>query len=232
MRADILPSLHNWRVPWEEGTPLFPWAMLVLMPLRLFSARLATAIINTLSVLLLALVVKRYEGDILVVLPILFSPIGYVLLSNGQTDVLVLSSVLLPAGWDLLLFWKPQVHLHAYWVRFLENPKTYIWVGIVLIGISFIVWGFWPAAIFLFGRDQLLSGWWNRSFWPYGIPLGLLFVYLSITKKDEGYGVMASPLLFPYVGASSYLGIVTVAACKWPKVFWVTYGIIMVLLLT
>lgn len=220
MREDILPSLINWVAPWKEGTPLFPWAVVILMPLHLLTPRLATALINVISVILLSLVIRKYQGNILLGIPLLLSPLGYGLFSNGQTDAIVLAGMLLPPGLDLLLFWKPQVMGHAFWVRGRKNLKIYLVSGGILFLLSFFVWGFWPIEVFLFGRDHLLNGWWNKSMWPYSIPVGTILVYLSIKKQDEAYGIIASPLLFPYVNAPSYLGLFAVIASKWPRVFW------------
>jgi len=220
MRDDILPSLINWLAPWKEGTPLFPWAVIMLMPFRFFTPRMATAVMNAVSVILLSMIIRRYKGNMLLSIPLLFSPMGYGLIFNGQTDVLVLAGLLLPPGMDLLLFWKPQVTLHAFWNRARRSLKVYLVSGGILMIVSFLVWGFWPKEIYLFGRDNLLSGWWNKSLWPYSIPVGALLVYYSIKKRDEMYGVMASPLLFPYVNAPSYIGMVAMIACKWPRVFW------------
>jgi hypothetical protein len=223
MRDDILPSLHNWMAPWQEGVPLFPWSALIMMPLRLFSARAATALINGLSIIILALFLKRFNGNMLFAIPIGLSPFGFSLFSNGQTDLLVLASLLLPAGFDLLLFWKPQVCAHAFWVRFRTQPRLYLISVAIISLVSFLIWGFWPRDILNFAQTNLLNGWWNRSFWPYSIPLGLGLVYWSIKKRDECYGVMASPLLFPYVNAPSYIGLLAVLACKWPKFFVLSY---------
>jgi hypothetical protein len=223
MRDDIIPALHNWKMPWKEGTPLFPWAVLMLMPLRLFSARLATALINGLSVILLALLVRRYQGNMLLVIPITLSPLGYWLFSTGQTDALVLAGMLLPPGLDLLFFWKPQVLAHAFWVRAREHLGSYMISGLTLLLISLAIWGFWPKEVLSFGRDQLIGGWWNKSLWPFSIPVGITMVYLSIRNRDEAYGIMASPLLFPYVNGPSYLGLAAIAASKWPRVFWGCY---------
>lgn len=224
MRDDILDSLIHWRVPWEEGTPLLPWFTLILFPLRYFSARLATALINAGSVILTAFLLRRYKGNALLTLPITISPVGYWLFSTGQTDALILAGVFLPAGLDLLLFWKPQVIAHSLWVRARGNFATYVFVGSGLFIVSLFLWPGWVNGIFFFGKDRLLDGWWNKSFWPYGIPLGFYFVYLSIKKIDESYGILASPLLFPYVNGPSYLGVLIVIASKWPKVFWMLYS--------
>lgn len=220
MRNDILPSLWNWKLPWEEGTPLFPWATLVLMPLRLFSARFATSSLNFISVILVALLIRRYGGNILLAIPVMLSPFGYKLFTTGQTDALVLASIFLPAGLDLLLFWKPQVIAHIYWSRVYEKPKIYFLSGAALLAVSWLLWGEWPLAIWKFGSTQLIGGWWDYSVWPYGIPVGILMAYLSFKKRDDGYGIIASPLLFPYVNGPSYVGLISVVAAKWPKIFW------------
>jgi hypothetical protein len=219
MREDILPSLWNWKAPWEEGTPLFPWATLILMPLRLFTPRDATALVNGLSVVLMCLFIKRFNGNVLLTIPVMLSPFGYWLFVTGQTDAIVLAGVFLPAGFDLLLFWKPQVIAQIFWRRGFAQPKIYLISGIALLAFSWFLWGFWLRDILQFGQIQLIGGWWNRSLWPYGIPIGIFMVYLSLKKKDDGYGVIASPLLFPYVNGPSYIGLLAVVAAKWPKFF-------------
>ena len=231
MREDILPSLVNWRAPWEEGTPLFPWAIIVLMPLKFLTPRMATALVNGISVILMASVIKKIHGNPLLTIPVMVSPFGYWLFVTGQTDVIVLASLLLPAGYDLFLFWKPQVAAHAYWVRFLRFPKSYIAFGSAIFIISWIIWGNWPLAILSFGQKYLVSGWWNRSLWPYSIPVGLFGVYMSIKNNDIAYGIIASPLLFPYVNGPSYLGLLAVISVKWPKVFWGLWYLLLLYLL-
>lgn len=224
MANDILPSLYTWRTPWREGTPLIPWSVLILMPLHFFSAKMATVIINVLTVNLTAASIKRLGGNILLTIPVLVSPIGYWLFTNGQTDALILAGFLfLPAGLDLLFLWKPQVILHAYWNRLLKSPRSYVFAGTVILIASFLVWGNWPLAIYRFAHQNLFDGWWNQALWPYGIPLGAFFVYQSIKTKDESYGIMASPLLSPYVNGSSYLGLAAVMAVKWPRLFFMLY---------
>jgi len=226
MRNDILPALKNWRMPWAEGTPLFPWAVLVLMPLRLFSPANATIAVSFASVILTAAAIRRMGGDILLTIPVFVSPVGYWMIHTGQTDALMLGAfLLLPHGYDLLFFWKPQVLLHALWARVMQRPRIYFIVGPLLFGLSVLIWGNWIQAIVYFAHSKLLEGWWNRSLWPYSIPVGLVFLYLSIMKKDESYGIAASPLLSPYVNGASYIGLLAVVAAKWPIVFIIGYFI-------
>lgn len=229
MRDDVLPALTNWRMPWVEGTPLFPWAVLVLMPLRFLSPENATILMNFGSVMITALAIRRMGGNILLTIPVFVSPVGYWMFTTGQTDALMFGAcILLPAGYDLLFFWKPQVILHAFWVRLMTRPKIYLIAGPLLLGLSLLIWGNWPRAVIDFARSQLIDGWWNRSFWPCSIPIGLVFLYWSIKKRDECYGVIASPLLSPYVNGPSYVGLLAVVAAKWPGFFMICYLIFLV----
>jgi hypothetical protein len=225
MLHDILPSLHNWRHPWEEGTPLMPWSVILLSPPRFASPLFATVLMNMASIMLTAMMIRKWGGNILMTIPLFISPIGFWLFTTGQTDALVLAGfVLLPEGYDLLFFWKPQVILHAYWVRVLRKPMVYIvWGGLLAI-VSLLIWGNWPLAIYEFGRDKLIEGWWNRSLWPYSIPVGLVLLYFSIKKKDESLGIVASPLLSPYVNGPSYLGLAAVIAARRPRLFLLLYA--------
>jgi hypothetical protein len=195
------------------------------MPLRLLSPVIAKALVNMLSVALTALVIRRYGGNMLLTIPIFISPIGYWMLTTAQVDALILAGFLLaPAGLDLLFLWKPQVVLHALWTRVLRNPRLYLSAGILLLGLSLLFWGNWVRVILGTSSSSLADAWWNRSIWPYGIPVGVALIYWSIKKKDETYGVMASPLLSPYVNGPSYIGLAAMLAAKWPRLFLSLYA--------
>jgi hypothetical protein len=46
---------------------------------------------------------------------------------------------------------------------------------------------------------------WNRSIFPYGIPIGLFFLWLAFRRKNVFYALAASPFFSPYHTFYSYL---------------------------
>src|SRR3989304_5742475 len=53
---------HWWDAPWQETMPYPPWAALLLAPLSVFSDAVGTALVNSFSVLLLARLIRRWDG--------------------------------------------------------------------------------------------------------------------------------------------------------------------------
>src|SRR3972149_6828248 len=62
-----------------------------------------------------------------------------------------------------------------------------------------------------------IPGYWNSSLWPFGIPFGLFSLWKAWKTADERWGVVASPLLSPYVKLPSYLGLLAVIVSRWPR---------------
>lgn len=60
-------------------------------------------------------------------------------------------------------------------------------------------------------------GFWNFAVWPWGIPVGVIFLWKSWKTADDRWGVAATPFLFPYVNIHSYVGIFVALASRWPK---------------
>jgi hypothetical protein len=207
-----------WDAPWKEGMSNPPYAALMLWPLGVLGSRLATAIVNSASVLLLARLARRWDGSEWAVLPVLLSPVGIYLLGTGQIDVLVLSGVLLPEAAGVLVYVvKPQTGLWiaaAHWRKLLGWPLV---VGIVVGVITLVIWGWWPIKV-LNGAGYFTGSTWNAALWPWFIPAGIWCAWRAWKREDERYGVAASPLLFPYLGLSSYAGVVLLLVIQWPRV--------------
>src|SRR3989304_1986182 len=216
--ATFMPAArHGWSAPWEHGVPSPPYAALMLYPVALLPSCWGTALVNGLSVLVLARLAGRGGGAEWVILLVLASPVGACLFLCGQIDVLILAGVLLPESLGALVYTlKPQVGLWivvARWKRLLGRP-------LVIMGIaglvSLLIWGWWPGQMMDFAA-MLIPAVWNASLWPYLAPMGVWCVWRAWRTQDERYGIMASPLLFPYVSIQSYVGLLTIVAVRWPR---------------
>lgn len=151
-RNDIGPGArHWWPAPWDEGLILAPWGALMLSPLGGLPDRIATALTNGASVIIFALVARKFGGPDWIAIPVLISPPGYWLFHNGQTEWLVLIGLLLSNGLDIpFLILKPQVAIGAILPRLKESGdqrKQYIFPGIIVFAISLLIWRLWPLEI-------------------------------------------------------------------------------------
>jgi hypothetical protein len=220
-REDIAPAARAWwPAPWLEGLPLLPWAAMLLSPLATLPDRMATALLNGASVIALALVLRHLGGSAWLVFPLLISPMGYWLFTNGQTDTLILAGLLIFNGLDpLILMLKPQVaagaiiarlrRVGAAWGRYLAP------LAVVLV-LSLLVWWGWPIGLLAY-RETLIGGEWNSSLWPFGLPIGVVLLWQAWRTGEDRWGLAATPLLFPYVNMPSYLGLLAVLAVRWPR---------------
>lgn len=232
-RADIGPAARAWwPKPWEEGLPLPPYAALLLSPLGGLSDQAATAVNNALAVVVVGLVILRFGGPAWGIIPVFVSPAGFWIFKNGQTDWLVLLGLLFFNGLDVLLFTvKPQV---AAWVvvarikRAGASWRRYLLPALVLIPMSLVVWLAWPVHLLDYG-PLLVPSEWNVSLWPWSIPIGTYLVWRAWRTGDDKYGLVASPLLFPYVNFPSYLGVLVVAVVRWPFVTLAIWALIWIL---
>ena len=50
----------------------------------------------------------------------------------------------------------------------------------------------------------------------------MILLWFAWRRGDDGLGVVATPLLFPYVNAPSYLGLLAVVAARQPR--WLIWG--------
>jgi hypothetical protein len=214
-RNDIRPATHNLNAPWLEGLPLPPYAAVLLWPVGIPAAQVGTALMNGVSVLAVAAVLRKYRAPEWTAFPILISPVGYYMWLCGQTDWLVLSGLLFWGGFDIFLFtFKPQMAFVVAITRAKMRPLSTLW-PILAVLLSFVIWGWWPGEILKF-QAMLVGGNWNSSLFPWSIPIGIILASLSVWSRSSLLGIVASPLLFPYVNMGSYLGILTVIAIKSP----------------
>lgn len=231
-RNDISPAARAWwPAPWEEGLPLPPYAALLMSPLGGLPVRQATAITNTLAVIVLALVIRQFGGPWWGVIPVMVSPSGIWLFTNGQTEWLVLSGLLFCNGLDLLLLsLKPQV---GFWVAVARLRRAgsdwprYITPAVIAVLLSLVFWPLWPLHLSRYSAE-LFPAAWNASFWPWSLPLGAFLVWRAWQTGDDRYGLAASPLLFPYVNWPSYIGLLALLVSCWPRLTLAAWAVMWV----
>ena len=225
-RSTIGPATRFWFTePWAQGWPVAPWAPLLISPLGALPDRLATALLNGASVVALAVVIRRLGGRDWLAIPLLVSPLGFWLCRNGQVDAVILLSLLVTNGLELLIvIAKPQVAVGVVVSRLRRaGPRWPVYLAPLLVGglLSLVIWPGWPLAVASASASHVGVDW-NSAAWPYGVPFGLALLWAAWRRGDDGLALLATPLLFPFVNAPSYLGALAVVAARWPHwLLWV-----------
>lgn len=202
-------QLVSGRSPYAAGCFVNPpWILIPLIPLALLPNQLGGAVLLPLSLAAFALAAYTmkakpgYMGLFMTSAPIMQT------VALGQIDGLLLAGMALPPVWGLLLLLaKPQLGLgigvyyaaEAWRNGGIRTVLRTFGPVVICYGISFLVFGFYP----LHGGYNI-TGFWNRSLWPWSIPFGLVALWLSVSKRKINFAMVAGPLLSPYVGYQSW----------------------------
>jgi len=185
-----------------------PWVALILTPLAILPAKWGWAALNSLNLIALVFLTRRWNSGLIKLVLVLSSPATFYILLHGQIEPLVLTFLLLPkTWWPLAALTKPQIGLGmAFGV-----PRRKILGAVALAGgvlaLSLLLFGNWPGALlsqpspFVEGAHNLWLG-----LWPFQLPAGLILILLGIRRADERLLVSAGPFASPYATTSSLIG--------------------------
>jgi len=203
-------GIFEGRSPYAQ--PLFvnpPWTVLLLLPFVAFPPVVARGLVLVTSVAALIYVSWRLGAPRAAVIAVLLSPTAIGLLLAASLDAFVVLGVLLPPVWGLLLLLvKPQVGAGValyYAAQSWRNSKI---AGLVRtlapIVAAYIIGGFlYPEWI-----ERLIhkpENEWNRSLFPYGIPIGLFLLWLGIRRHNVFFALASTPFFAPYLTFYTYL---------------------------
>ena len=203
-----------------SGTPLYgsrvtddyfsnpPWLAVLLVPLGVLPFRWGWSVLTVTSLVLVALLARRYKaGGFKLALVLLSPPMIYMLL-HGQIDALVLGFALLPSYmWPLGALTKPQVFAGMIFGLRGRQWLYAIGVTVLVVALSLLAFGNWPQQLlkqpmpFLSAAHNLWFG-----LWPFQVPVGVGLAILGIERREERYLLAASPFFLPYAATSSLLG--------------------------
>lgn len=187
-----------------------PWLAAALVPVSLLPIKLGWALLSAATLAAALLVLRRWiasPGAVRIVAVLMSPPMLYILL-HGQIDALMVGAVLLPAWvWPVAAITKPQVTIGLI----LGVPRRdWLRAGIftgALLAVSFLLWGLWPLELFRQPTPFVGAGhnlW--AGLWPFQVPLGVLFLLLGVSRKDERFLIAGSPFLSPYAALSTMIG--------------------------
>jgi hypothetical protein len=189
-----------------------PWAVLLLLPFIIFPPLVAHGLFFVASALALIYLTWRLNTPLLAVVAFLLSPTAIGALLVGNLDPFVYLGMLLPPVWGLfVLLIKPQIgigvaiyYLFEAWRqdRFFGVVRIFLPVAIAFLLSALIFPVFVHILITKSGVDP-----WNRSMFPYGLPLALFLLWLAVRRRNPYIALAASAFLTPYLTFYSYLAI-------------------------
>lgn len=183
-----------------------PWLSVFLIPFKYFGS-IGLVINAALTMLVVGMLVMSRGGSKLSLLLSLTSFPILSMIAKGNIEWVVMIGFILQNRWGLpLLLLKPQVGLLAFlsWADFKNHKILFFVPALVIVGASFLIWGNWVLGIM--NNVSSLGITWNLSIFPYGIPVGVVFLLLAIydeAPRSEIYGVIATLLFVPYFAAYS-----------------------------
>lgn len=184
-----------------------PWMALFLSPFGLFSSQLARALNAFFALFFISLLVLQSKGNGWSFL-MTFTSFPFVgLLANGTIDWIVAAGLVFGSLWGIpFLLAKPQTGAFVVllWFKKTENKKLFFLVFLIFIGLSFIIWRFWPQQMIANVRATPLGDW-NASLFPWSIPLGIYLSYLSLKYEDTLAAIGAGLCFTPYFALHSLI---------------------------
>jgi len=203
-------GLFQGRLPYEQQffmTP--PWAILALVPFVMFPPNFARGLGLVAGLGVLIYTAWRLHAPKIAMIALLISPTAIGSFLAGNLDPLVLLGIFLPPLWGLFfLMIKPQVGIGVAIYYLTQTWQRYKWIGIMRtfspIFLAYIISGF----LFPVWINRMISkpsDVWNRSIFPYGIPLGLFFLWLAVKRRNAFFALAAAPFLSPYLTFYTYL---------------------------
>jgi hypothetical protein len=198
------------RSPYEQAAfsnP--PWTALVLVPFVILPPNMARGLVLASTVAAWLYIGWRLRAPRLAMLALLLSPTAIDALLAANVDAFAMLGAFLPAaGGVFLLMMKPQVglgavlyELHGAWQRGKIWQLVRTFGPIVLaLAISLIFFRDW-----LVRMTELIHNGWNRSLFPYMLPLGIGALWLGIRRRNVMFALAASPFLSPYLTFPSYI---------------------------
>lgn len=207
------PTARNWlhghSLYEQTGFMNPPWTVLILVPFVLFPINIARGLILVTSLSIYIYTAWRLQAPKVAVIGLLLSPTVIGSLLAGNLDALILLGMFLPPAWGvLILSIKPQIGFGVAIEYLVEAWRKNKWKQILRVfapvALAYVVSGI----LFPVWVDRVLhqpSDVWNRSIFPYGLPIGFLLMWQSVRLRNAWLALAATPFFSPYLTFYTYL---------------------------
>ncbi len=202
--------LFTGRNPYTNWTDVYnpTWTFVLLLPLSLLPLRVGASIMFALNFFAFGFIAHRLKASRIASAALLLSPPVIIGAIVGQIDWMVPLGLFLPrpiglffvlikpqTGAFIALFWT----IEAWREGGFKKAVKLIFPVYIALAISFVLYGF-----YFLDAKKILGASWDLSFWPYGIPIGLLLIYRLLHSRNQNYALVAPPFLLPYFSIYSY----------------------------
>lgn len=203
-------SILKGQSPYDvSGFMSAPWGLIPLLPFAIFPPIWAHGLFFMVSVCLLIYFAWRMGSNALAAIAMLLSPTAIGALLVGNLDPLVVMGMFIPPAWGLLfLMVKPQIGLGVTFYYFVESFRQGKLLKVIRVFTPITITYLLALVLFPIWYVRMLNqpaNMWNRSLFPYSIPIGLFFLYLAIRRKNAFFAMAATPFLAPYTTFYSYI---------------------------
>lgn len=184
------------------------WLLVPLIPIAKLPLSLSVPIIFVANIAAYTWVALKTGVRIVFILPLVV--FGGVLMNSvlGNIDGLVALGLLFPTWLGVLvLMIKPQIGMPIviFWVAtYLTSSEPIaervrkvagsVTPFVILMIVTTLVYGAW----FLGSADAVGKGW-NSAPWPWGIPVGLILLFIGVKRRELRWALMAIPFVTPYL---------------------------------
>jgi hypothetical protein len=218
------------RSPYEVEGFFNPfWALLPLIPMAIFPEPIGRTLLLIFSLLSFGYTGIKLGAKVPAIVLLLLSPPAVHGYLNGNIDSLVLLGLVLPhwiglffvtikpqIGLAIALFWVFEAWRNGGW----RQVFRLVWPLFTFFSLSILIFGFWPLR-----SAKEIDLWWNASFWPISIPVGLALLIAALRKRNINYAMGASPLLSPYILFHSWIIALFAIAKSIPELFISVVGL-------
>lgn len=196
--------------PYDQ--PLFlnpPWAALILLPFVVLPPALGRGLVLVLTVVSIGYTAWRLHAPKLALIALLLSPTAIGALLAANLDAFAVPGIFLPAAWGLLLLMiKPQVGAGVAVFYLVDSWRQKGLPGVFRTFAPLALLAVLGALLFPIWIQRMIgkpANVWNRSIFPFGIPVGLAFLWLAIRTNSKYLALAAAPFLSPYLTFYTYL---------------------------
>jgi hypothetical protein len=198
------------RSPYEQlpySNP--PWTALFLTPFTILPPNLARGAVLVCTLAAWIYIGWRLRAPKIAFIAMLLSPTAIAALLAANVDAFVMLGVFLPPTLGLfLLMMKPQVGLGAVFLDLVSAWRERGVGGVlrvfaplcIALGLSAFLFPEWVDRMI-----RLTANGWNRSLFPFGVPIGVLLLWIAVRKGNAFWALVASPFFAPYLTFPSYL---------------------------
>jgi hypothetical protein len=186
-----------------------PWGIIPLIPFALIPPLAAHGLYFATCLYILAFVAWRLHAPPIAIAAFMLSPTAIGALLVGNLDAVVISGMLFPPVLGLLILMiKPQIGTGVALYYLIDFVRTRHWLdGLKVFSPTIAAFGlalvFFP--IWYIRAASNPSNIWNRSLFPYSIPIGLFLLWMAVRNRNPYFALASTAFLAPYLTFYTYI---------------------------